>query len=449
MKVTKIGAIALLTGFMLTVTGCGPGSSTSQAPTELNEVSKNVAAAGEVTLTVWDQNVEGTMPEAQQELNEEFQKQYPNVKIQRTAQSFKDLKTTLKLALSSNTPPDVIQANQGYPDMGAFVEAGMLRPLNDYSKLYGWDQYFPSRLLKLNSFSTDGKQWQGDNLYGVSQTGELIGIYYNKSKLKELGLDVPSNLSEFEQAMGKAKASGLLPLAYGDLEKSPGIQLLGVVQAAIGGSDYVSNLVSGKSGAWTDQQTVDAVAKIADWQDKGWLTEGSNGVSRDTAISDFSQGKALFTVQGTWQASTLEKNMGEDVGFFVLNSNVGNEPVTTGGEGLGWAITSKSAHPDVAAAYIDFVTNAKAAESVIKTGNISTVLPDDYAPTAGTVNADIAEAYRSIGKSDGVVPYLDYTTPTAYDTIAAGMQDLIGGKLTPSDLTKQLQDNYATFLNER
>ena len=35
--------------------------------------------------------------------------------------------------------------------------------------------------------------------------------------------------------MAKAKAAGILPLSYGDVEKSPGIHLYGVVQAALAG----------------------------------------------------------------------------------------------------------------------------------------------------------------------------------------------------------------------
>jgi raffinose/stachyose/melibiose transport system substrate-binding protein len=71
-----------------------------------------------VTLTVWDQNTDGGISKAQEQLNAEFHQKYPNVTIQRTVELFNDLKTTLKLALSSNTPPDVVQANQGYPEYG-------------------------------------------------------------------------------------------------------------------------------------------------------------------------------------------------------------------------------------------------------------------------------------------------------------------------------------------
>ena len=161
-----------------------------------------------MTLTVWDQNTDGGIAKAQDQLNEQFHQMYPNVTIKRTVESFSDLKTTLKLALSSNTPPDVVQANQGYPDMGAFVAAGMLRPMNDYAKLYGWDSYYPEALLKQNSFSSDGKTWQGDTLFGVSQTGEVVGIYYNRQLLSSLGLQAAKDAVRLELRDGGREGQG-------------------------------------------------------------------------------------------------------------------------------------------------------------------------------------------------------------------------------------------------
>ena len=48
----------------------------------------------------------------------------------------------------------------------------------------------------------------------------------------------------------------------------------------------------------------------------------------------------------------------------------GGQPVSLGGESLPWAITSKSKNADVAAAYIDFITNAEAAEVLVETDNL-------------------------------------------------------------------------------
>ncbi|MGE0216287.1 extracellular solute-binding protein [Mycolicibacterium sp.] len=449
-RVGAAAAAAAAATALFLASACAPGPSgggdtTPAAPT--NEVSKDIASAGEVTLAVWDQNTDGGISEAQEQLNAEFEKMYPNVTIDRTVESFSDLKTTLKLALSSNTPPDVVQANQGYPDMGAFVSGGMLRPLNDYAELYGWDGYYPKSLLEQNSFSSDGKTWQGDTLFGVSQTGEVVGIFYNRKLLAELGQPVPTTLAELDSAMAAAKAEGILPMAFGNLDKSPGIHLFGVVQAALAGAPAVTELVSGQGGAWTDEPSRNAAQEIARWAQQGYLTPGTNGVSRDDAIAEFSRGGALFTLTGTWMQQPLQDAMGTDVGFTTLTSESG--PATTGGQGLAWAITSKSAHPDVAAAYIEFITNAKAAQLLLDTGNLPTVLPSDYQPEPGTLAADIATQYRDVQKADGEVPYLDYATPTFYDTITAGMQELLGGQADPQQFVDRLQKDYAAFLTSQ
>jgi raffinose/stachyose/melibiose transport system substrate-binding protein len=442
----RLGAAVAAASVVLSLSACAPGpSGDTTAPSPTNEASKDISSAGPVTLTVWDQNTDGGISKAQDQLNAQFHEQYPNVTIKRTVESFSDLKTTLKLALSSNAPPDVVQANQGYPDMGAFVSAGMLRPMNDYATLYGWDKYYPESLLKQNSFSADGKTWQGDTLFGVSQTGEVVGIYYNKQLLSSLGLGVPKTLSDLNTAMAAAKAKGILPMAFGNLDKSPGIHMFGVVQAALAGAPAVNELVSGQGGAWTDEASLKAAQQVADWSKQGYLTPGANGVSRDDAVAGFGKGGALFTLTGTWLQQTMQDDLGAGVGFTTLNSTDG-QPATTGGQGLAWAITSKSAHPDVAAAYVNFISDAKAAKTLLDTGNLPTVLPTDYQPQPGTVAADIATQYRDVQKANGEVPYLDYSTPTFYDSITAGMQELVGGQIDPQQFVDTLQKDYASFL---
>ena len=309
-----IGALAATLALGLAATACAPpGGSTTDEPaasTSASPVSKDISGVGDVTLTVWDQNTDTGINDAQEELNKQFQQKYPNVKIERVSRSFSDLKTTLKLALTSKNPPDVVQANQGYPDMGSFVSGGLLRPEDDYAKLYGWDTYYPEQQLNINKFSADGKDWQSGNLYGVSQTGEIVGVYYNRKILKDLNLEVPQTITEFEAMLPTIKDSGMLPIAYGDVEKSPGIHIYGITQGAIAGEQAVTELVTGRSGAWTDEPSVKAAQTIQDWATKGYITEGANGISRDVALAEFGKGKAAFVITGTWEQPKVIKSLG-------------------------------------------------------------------------------------------------------------------------------------------
>src|SRR6478752_2654159 len=172
MKASRLLGSAVAVGVTALAAGCGtPGDSASDTPktTTQAQAKPDIAKAGNVTLTVWDQEVRGGQAAQIQELNKEFQAKYPNITLKRVTRSFDDLKTTLKLALSGNQPPDVFQANNGRPDMGSFVQAGQLVPLDRYAEAYKWTDRYPEAVRKYSSYSTDGKTFGTGSLYGLPQ----------------------------------------------------------------------------------------------------------------------------------------------------------------------------------------------------------------------------------------------------------------------------------------
>jgi raffinose/stachyose/melibiose transport system substrate-binding protein len=122
----------------------------------------------------------------------------------------------------------------------------------------------------------------------------------------------------------------------------------------------------------------------------------------------------------------------------------GAQPVTTGGESLALGITKKSKHPDVSAAYINFLTNKHADKVMTDTGNLAAVPPASAASRSG-VDGQLVSGWNKINKVDGLVPYLDYSTPTFYDTLTSDLQSLIGDKVTPTEFTKKLQKDANKF----
>lgn len=445
--------IALAALCLGTAAACAPGASTpaSAGHGSTGPVSTDPAKAGKVTLTVWDQNTDQGVNISTQALNAAFMKKYPNVKIVRVSREFDDLKTTLKLALSSANPPDVVQANQGYPDMGAFVKGGLLQPVDRYAKTYGWSTAYPQQLLDLNRFSADGRTWKTGNLYGVSQTGELVGVYYDKAKLKSLGIAVPTTLPQLQAALVKAKAAGTLPVSFGDSDKSPAIQLFGVVQALQAGRQEVRDLVFSQGhAAWTDPGDLKSAQTLRDWAEKGYLSPGFEGQSEDQAADQFARGKSAFMIDGSWEAAALAQKMGAaKVGFTALTPAPGGSAVTQGGEGLAWAITSGSRHADVAAAYINFLVDKEGMSTTATDGSLPALPPAGYRPAAGTVYADLLSQWKSVSESDGLLPYLDYTTPTFYDTLTASLQEMLAGRQSVQDFGKTLQADYSAFDKNR
>ncbi|MQA95445.1 MAG: extracellular solute-binding protein [Streptosporangiales bacterium] len=443
---TAIAASAAAVLVALTA-ACAPGSGgdagNAKAP---SSVSTDISKAGDVTLTVWDQEVRGGQNEQIEALNAAFQKKYPNVTIKRTSKEFTDLKTTLRLALSGQNPPDVVQANQGYGDMGAFVKAGMLVPLNKYADAYKWRDRYPKTLLALNSFTPDGKTFGSGELYGLSQAGEMVGVYYNKEKLSELGIQQPKTWADFEAALRKAKDAGELPIAFGNSDGFPAIHEYGVLQAQTAGKDAVRKLVFGQGGAWTDAPNTQAATTLKTWNDKGFLTKDANGVSYDDSWQDFADGEGVFVIAGTWLVPEFEKRgMGDKIGFMLPPpAQAGAASATTGGEGLPFAVTSKSKHPDVAAAYLNFLTSPEAMDVLVDNDVLPAVTPASKRPGGG-LPGEVYAAWEASAKSDGLVPYLDYTTPSFYDTLSAELQRLLGGNASPEQVMQAAQKDYDDF----
>jgi raffinose/stachyose/melibiose transport system substrate-binding protein len=433
----------LLMALVALVAGCGaPGEDAPESePGDGGARKVDVSAAGPVSLTVWDQEVRGGQRRQIETLNEQFQEKYPNVTIKRVAKSTIDLNTTLKLAVSSDRPPDVVQANQGRDVMGTLVKGGLLKPLDGYAEAYGWADRYSPVLLDLNRFSSDASTFGDGDLYGISQMGEIVGLYYNREKVPQ----PPRTFAELEEQLAAAKREGDVPISFGNLDKWPGIHEFQSVQNAFAPADQIRDFVFARKGAsFTTPENEEAAGKLQEWAKTGYFTKSFNGVGYDPAYQQFAKGAGPFLIAGTWLLADLTDAMGDKLGFMLVPPvEEGGDAQALGGESLPFAITAKSEHPDVAAAYIDFLTDANASDVLVRNGNLPAIPATAQPPSAA--GEDVFEAWRTLADADGLVPYLDYTTPTFYDTITAEVQQLMAGRTSPSEFTGALQGDFEKF----
>ncbi len=327
------------------VAGCGgaPGGEdedkAASTPAATAEAKPDVAAAGDVTLTVWDQNVRGGQNAEIEELNKQFQAKYPNVKIERTKKSFEDLQKTVKLAASGADAPDVVQANQGRGVMGEMVKAGLLRPVTDYAKVYDWESRYSSTLLDLNKFSADGAEFGSGDLYGLSQMGEIVGVFYNKEK-------VPDAADDAHRVRGRRC-------------RRPRTRATRRSCSATSRSGRASTTSRACSGQTADKQAIrdfvfarerrlvrhPGVPGRRD-EDQGVGRQGllQQGLQRHGATtrrgSPSRRASRAYLIAGTWVTADLAEQMGDKVGFMLMPGQDPNAPVSLGGEDLPWTITT-------------------------------------------------------------------------------------------------------------
>jgi len=446
-RTRRLLGVGLAAVVMSATAACAPGEEADPAPeTGSDEVETDISGLGDVTLTVWDQEVRGGQDEQIEALNAAFTEKYPNITIDRTKRSFNDLQRTLRNAITSDEAPDVVQANNGRSDMGAFVENGLLRPLDGYADAYGWADRFPESVRSLASYSDDGAVFGEGSLYGLPQVGELVGVWYNKPKLEELKLEVPETAEAFQAALQAASDAGELPIQFGNLDGWPGIHEFGFVQNQHVPREDIRNLGFGREGAsWTSEENTRAAETFREWVDAGYFTEDFNGVGYDPSWQSFAKGEGLFLVSGTWLQADLSDAMGDDVGFFLPPVGESGERAVTGGTGLPFSITDASENADVAAAYIDYITSDEAMQMIQDAGNLPVVggSPEE----AEGVAAEVLGAWTTAGEEDSLVPYLDYATPDFYDLLTAQVQELGNGSVEPSQFLSTLEDEYTGFVS--
>jgi raffinose/stachyose/melibiose transport system substrate-binding protein len=258
----------------------------------------------------------------------------------------------------------------------------------------------------------------------------------------------PTTLDEFEAALQKAKDAGQTPIQFGNLEKWPGIHNFESVLGQTADKQAIRDFVFAKDGATFDNPDFQAAAtKIKDWVDKGYFNKNFNGTDYDPAWQAFAKGKSPFVIAGTWITADAEKIMGDKLGFMLMPGKDPNAPVSLGGEDLPWAITANAKNPDVAAAYLDFITDDNAAKVLVDTNNLP-AMKNAPAPTSG-VGVEIAQAWQKLNEADGVIPYLDYTTPTFFDDISGAIQELLAGKQDPAEFTGGVQKAFDKWAESR
>lgn len=441
-------------GAALVLAGCAPGSSTTTPAPGTSSAGQTAAAVptdpaqmGQIELVVWDQEVRGGGAAQIVELNKQFETTYPNIKIKRTTKSFDDLKQTVRLALSGNTPPDVVQINNTRADMGAYVKANQLLNLDSYAAAYGWDKRYPQSVRAVTSYSADAKVFGSGSLYGLPQVGEVVGVFVNTKKLKDLGIGEPKTFADFDAALATAKAKNEVPLILGNIDKWPAVHVFGMVQGEYVKAADIRTLAFGNKGAsWKTPENVQAFGKLAEWADKGYFNQGFNGEGYDPAWQKFSKGTGLFLIAGTWLQADLSKAMGADVSFMLPPpAQAGGISVATGASGQPWTISSKSKHADAAAAYINFITTPEAMKVIASTENLPVI--DTGKQTAPNALAQqVFTAFDTVTTTDGMVPYLDWATPTMGDTIGAALQDLLAKKATADQTADVLEKDYSGFV---
>ncbi|NYD86839.1 ABC transporter substrate-binding protein [Cellulomonas oligotrophica] len=426
---------------LITVTACSaPGASTTDDGTADAVATGDMTCGTEdVTLSAY---VETGFPLAQ-ELFDEFTVQHPNVTFDVREDQFAVITQNAPRVLADN-PPDLMRL----PQVSELAADGLLYDLDAAAEAFGWDEW-PASQLEQMRVDEDGRRGSGP-LYAMGLNFSMTGVFYNKELAAEIGMTAaPETLAELDDALAKAKAAGITPIAQFNGGATGGLAFpLQGLMASYGEPAEINAWTYQQPGASIDTETnVQAAEHLQRWVEAGYFAEDVNSLDYSMMMSRFIGGESLFIFNGDWESGNLDTQMAGNVGFFLV------PPVEQGGEvgamsaPLTYGISANAENPECAAYFLNWVATDETARTVsVEVGGSHPMGPADaFLPEVAddTVTAQTLAAGATIGEDDGSMEFIANATGAIYaKSWTPNLQKLVAGEIDAAGLLAAVQADY-------
>ena len=434
MRKRQIAAAAmLLTGAML-LAGCSAGGSSTA---DSSKVNTNPDGKGK-TLTLWDyEDPTSAMGIAWNEAIKEFESE-TGAKVEVRGEVVRADPLDREPGAQLECGPGHPRVQQGQRHRRPALEPG---PAHRHERRgQGLRLGQEARAVAADHRKYDAKGVMGSgNWYGIPNYGEYVEVYYNKDMFKKYNIEVPKTLAEFEAALKTFKENGVTPLAEAAAEYPLG-QLCYQLALSKADRSWVDDyqLYKGKVD-WHGPEVTYAANTIKDWVDKGYISKDAAGLKAEDAGTSWISGKYPIFFSGSWWYSRFTTQAtGFDWGTFLFPGS----KMAPGSSGNIWVVPANSKNKDLAYKFIDITMSPEIQDLIGNSGGIP-VAADPSAITDPKSKELIAN-FNTLTGQDGIGFYPDWPTPTFYDQLNAGLQELVNGTKSTKDVLSELGGEYQT-----
>jgi len=431
-----VGAMVVVVAML--VGGCASGSSGTNSNVAVN---KSVDGKGK-TLTLWHyESNTSAMGIAWNQAIKTFEKE-TGATVKFEPKSFEQIRSTASQVLNSSAAPDILEYNKGNATAGLLSSQGLLSNLDSAVKTYGWDKKLAPSLQTTAKYDDKGIMGSG-HWYGVPNYGEYVEVYYNKDMFAKAHIAIPTTQAEFVTAMQKFKTAGVTPLAESAAEYPLG-QLWYQLALSKADRSFVNNyqLYKGKVN-WQGPEISYATNTIKDWVDKGYISKDVTGAKAEDAGTSFISGKYPIFYSGSWWYNRFTT----EVKSFKWGTFLFPEAkMSPGSAGNMWVVPQNAKNKDLAYKFIDITMRPEIQALMGNNGGVPVAAnPSDITVANSKL---LIDNFNVLTKEDGIAFYPDWPTPTFYDQLNAGLQELVNGTKSAKDVNTELGTEYQSGVND-
>lgn len=431
--------------------GCpGPRKPASTPATPATPPAARVPAKGSVELTMW--TIWNTDPRksALNEIVADFEKRNPGVKVTVSNLEPDAYKTKIRVALGGDAPPDVFFVWSGEKMLRSFIRGGNC--LDITAALDANDGAWRKRIIasSLEPYVFEGRT------YGIPYLLQCTFFFYNKDIFDAHGLTIPRTWTQLQTVCSKLKSAGITPIALGNLERWPAHHYPCVLfQRLMGHKAVMAQYDPLGPGDYANPGWVKGLLMFDDLYKMGVFNPSPNGVSRNDARMMFYTEKAAMFYTGTWDFSQLSEK-GQAPSSFWNKWDFFNFPQVEGGLGEqdalagspdGYAISSKTRHPEQAIALLQHLTSVDVARQFVN--ECRELVQVQGAVTEDNANWYLRKYAEMVRNAPVISPWTDTVMEhSVAETLMNGVQGMLAGEKTADQIMQEVRKRQAAVKKE-
>lgn len=365
-----------------------------------------------------------------------FEAQNPDIKVVFAPTAPTEYNAALNVKLEGGTAGDLITCRPFDLSLGLY-QKGYLASLNDLAGMENFGDVAKSAWI------TD----DGANAFCVPMASVIHGFIYNADIFKELGLEEPTTMSEFNAVLQAIKDNGqYAPLVMGTADQwesaTMGYQNIGPNYWM--GEEGRNGLIKGTE-KYNQGGFLQAFEALAAWQP--YLADGYQAQTYPDSQNMFSLGLGAIYPAGSWDISTFRAQASFEMGAFKPPVPDGqSECYISDHTDIAMGLNAASPNAEAARTFLTWMTTSEFANlysnalpGFFSLSNAEITLEDplaqEFVSWRSECNSTIRSAYQILSRG------ADFGGSNNENDLWAASAAVLNGSKTPQEAADEIQAN--------